>query len=774
MLAPPDPRAPLYIEVPYANMITTMKTNRVVQDSATDSQASVPVLVITVFGEPGSCTVNTMKKKVNTIHIFLSDNRSLDRAEKMLVEARDEHREPVSQIAETLDASQNLDDSKPRRGDNSLRDKSSMENGVEDRQNGQIKDVKVADTMPELNTQQIAQTSRPNMEVAKNPRPAPKLSPAVGKLVDLVSAISPEPEEPVKFVDTASSDKPTPVSRTNVAHAQVVRNKKEFEDIFAVPDSPAVKHNRMKPRTVPKKKTESTLQVKGTEAQPKQVERKITERVVKKVSNPKGRKINPAPGKVAPVARAKDCKTIGAVDDVLQKDSLSSVRHPSLIDETVVRKVNLVNFSKGGPKNQGRRRLEAGYRAEAVKTLTSSTKRNQEDNFGQSPVKRRKTVSPVDGDKEHKPLERDDQIERFEDEEQASPNDDKTQLPPVQDACFMPIDNVQHSVAAEDNGGGIPVENSENFVPIENYESNQEVPKFSRRTSTRRTRVTDEGSPFLEGSSIGPESPNLPLQIPIHRDRDAGTPGPKSLWQELIQAGCGENDKIEQKAHACDESDFSGILSSTPPAAAGLLDDRNHDPFVTAEEDETYDGPGLIQRLAATIGIRAEPAVEPPAEQAVDAEESDNAMTETSFEDPDANDIAAEMEWEQSLESRHKSILDSLCRISRRFVSHVIDCEEAIADSVDDYFRDGTVLLNELDRQHVEKLQDYQRKHVDGSASTTRHKFSMMAATLRSEHEKLRGQIRKHLGTFKESEQIKHEGRQQLGAMMKAETVLVA
>ncbi|KAK5162388.1 hypothetical protein LTR16_012272, partial [Cryomyces antarcticus] len=59
-----------------------------------------------------------------------------------------------------------------------------------------------------------------------------------------------------------------------------------------------------------------------------------------------------------------------------------------------------------------------------------------------------------------------------------------------------------------------------------------------------------------------------------------------------------------------------------------------------------------------------------------------------------------EMEWEASLNPQQRNIIDVLARISHRLVRHLIDEETAVADIATDYERDGTQLIENMQRAH--------------------------------------------------------------------------
>jgi hypothetical protein len=145
-------------------------------------------------------------------------------------------------------------------------------------------------------------------------------------------------------------------------------------------------------------------------------------------------------------------------------------------------------------------------------------------------------------------------------------------------------------------------------------------------------------------------------------------------------------------------------------------------------------------------------------------DEASNSSTDMELDEPEGQDLGAYNKWEEGLEPRHRNILDVLRRISHRLVGHVVDCETAITDVIEDYFKDGALLLSEFDHKRVTQLQQHQASNLTSSpASAGRN--SRMETFLRREQSKLRGDVRGHLAAWKRATDAKVEGLKKLEAL---------
>ncbi|KAF2433301.1 hypothetical protein EJ08DRAFT_694577 [Tothia fuscella] len=59
--------------------------------------------------------------------------------------------------------------------------------------------------------------------------------------------------------------------------------------------------------------------------------------------------------------------------------------------------------------------------------------------------------------------------------------------------------------------------------------------------------------------------------------------------------------------------------------------------------------------------------------------------------------------WEAAVQPRHRRIVDVLGRVTRRLVSHMVDSETAVDDIVDQYRKDGTFLIEQMENSHQEE-----------------------------------------------------------------------
>jgi hypothetical protein len=98
--------------------------------------------------------------------------------------------------------------------------------------------------------------------------------------------------------------------------------------------------------------------------------------------------------------------------------------------------------------------------------------------------------------------------------------------------------------------------------------------------------------------------------------------------------------------------------------------------------------------------VDAENMGKTPSNSSSAGESDDEFQTEQ-----DEHSTTAEIEWEAALAPRHRTLLDVLGHISRRLISHLIDSETAVKDIVDDYARDGVVLIKKLEDSHREQCQ---------------------------------------------------------------------
>lgn len=145
--------------------------------------------------------------------------------------------------------------------------------------------------------------------------------------------------------------------------------------------------------------------------------------------------------------------------------------------------------------------------------------------------------------------------------------------------------------------------------------------------------------------------------------------------------------------------------------ARNRADEIAHDPFSSSQKNDEADKSVFMRRLAmlmeeghsnSLVGNVAHDAdktlvEDVPMEDVESLSSSDEGLTVVEEVSEDEYlENADEMEWEAALEPRHRDMFDVLGRITRRLVSHLIDCETAVDDIVDDYNRDGTRIVDEF------------------------------------------------------------------------------
>jgi hypothetical protein len=108
-------------------------------------------------------------------------------------------------------------------------------------------------------------------------------------------------------------------------------------------------------------------------------------------------------------------------------------------------------------------------------------------------------------------------------------------------------------------------------------------------------------------------------------------------------------------------------------------------------------------------------------------------------------------DWESALEPRHRTILHVLGRISSRLVSHLVDSEMAVKNIIDDYARDGKVLVEKFKDSNQEMYQETLRE-LEASQHRLAQEYKQSAGKL--ENKQRHGKdVKKRLDEWKKAQQ---------------------
>ena len=218
-----------------------------------------------------------------------------------------------------------------------------------------------------------------------------------------------------------------------------------------------------------------------------------------------------------------------------------------------------------------------------------------------------------------------------------------------------------------------------------------------------------------------------------------------------------------------DSRAISGYVPERVVQEAVVLNQHREvvDPFVNEQES--------LERKSAFMLKLSEIAAEMAKARLAEQSKLDDA-DKTFVEDEDMADATIqpeahgsgpsveEMEWEGSLEPRHRSILEVLGRIARRLVSHIIDSETAVQDIIEDYVRDGTYLIEKLESAHREQC-DKILVSIHGSRQKLGKEYAQSAKWLNKQCVSLGHATKVGLNDWKTSRQMEVLQLQKLEAL---------
>jgi hypothetical protein len=151
--------------------------------------------------------------------------------------------------------------------------------------------------------------------------------------------------------------------------------------------------------------------------------------------------------------------------------------------------------------------------------------------------------------------------------------------------------------------------------------------------------------------------------------------------------------------------------------ARNRAEEMANDPFSNRQTHGEVEETSFMRRLATLINDQHRNAdcgyagedvdktlVVDVAMENSDSLSSSNEELTVVEEEPEEEEYgnADEMEWEAALHPRHRDMFEVLGRITRRLVSHLIESESAVDDVVNDYNRDGTWIVGELEKCYRE------------------------------------------------------------------------
>jgi hypothetical protein len=159
-------------------------------------------------------------------------------------------------------------------------------------------------------------------------------------------------------------------------------------------------------------------------------------------------------------------------------------------------------------------------------------------------------------------------------------------------------------------------------------------------------------------------------------------------------------------------------LDSIYTAPQQAIDDTQTEHAVELQDDFDMNGNTLINNgseeqlptfKATPIHFRSSP----PVPGTPSSHSSTSAESEPSPTPPLPPSDAEEMEWEASLQPHQRALHDSLMRVSKRVLRHVVDNESAVTDIADVFESDGEHLLQDvLQRQNAACDELWQDMHT--------------------------------------------------------------
>jgi hypothetical protein len=346
------------------------------------------------------------------------------------------------------------------------------------------------------------------------------------------------------------------------------------------------------------------------------------------------------------------------------------------------------------------------------------------------------------------------------------------------------------SKKAKSSGQG---HSDDKFISLEQYEASMSsVGQHETQRGSKRRRaltiITEEGSPIAQPRSMHGSRDIAATPMLHNSDRennpDANLSNSRAAVAKLIPEVAEVADTADQVRPESKGQTPSVHMSSSPPqrrlkAAAQIY------PFGSITDSARYPS-RFTEQLIAVAASRSAPRDEEvrtsqqkssavPKVQVcdqVDRESSNAAMrredngeylqimeeahsirddmdidtdssSDVDMDEIEAQDKAAEAEWEAALQPRHRTLLASLTRISRHFISHIATCEESLIGEIDHYFNEGSSILQNMDQKHIKQLRDLQ----EGWRGHSRH--VAVVKTLGMEHERVRNETNQRRAAYK-------------------------
>jgi hypothetical protein len=277
---------------------------------------------------------------------------------------------------------------------------------------------------------------------------------------------------------------------------------------------------------------------------------------------------------------------------------------------------------------------------------------------------------------------------------------------------------------------------------------------------------SDVSSPPKEAEASAPVAKMLPSRPKVAEVEDEdltdelSSPDPAALgikqnaaMPSMLPSGS-EATEAPMAARRLDE-DHTDVIRDTQ---SNEPQSRNHDdPFASSKSRDDAVEPDFVQKLRSVSAK----SVAPPTVNAADVtdlthademEIDSDSSSDVDMDEAEAQDKAAEAEWEAALRPRHRTLLASLNRITRQFLSHVMDCESVLAAEVNEYLQKGGEILKDMDEKHVEQIRKLKAKIQHGGRMGV---DPIMVSKMRVEHKKTKDSAHKSLFDW----QKMHDGR---------------
>jgi hypothetical protein len=412
---------------------------------------------------------------------------------------------------------------------------------------------------------------------------------------------------------------------------------------------------------------------------------------------------------------------------------------PPLVNERSTRKKGIVTFSKHGPRNQGRQPVHQTFGspdpedAEGVdmKDLPSSSLpiiSAPQSSASRTAIK----TGSSSGTLGHV-----DQV--FS--KATSSASKKRSLAGSSSATRRKKAKVAEPAIADDEDGFVPIEQYETAAFVE---AANDEPKYAQRRML--THITEEGTPLprektieedlieTAGVVIAKDAAESP--VPEHTPPCVSSSPPVvRTAQEVDPFARADKQKRQPSAFAgrlaasATKKEQTDVLATMKASVVTKMP-PSFNAMVTGEADEDCPEPvvhGNVEVHASHLR---------PAENAIagedDIEIDSDLSTDIDMDEIEARDKAAVAEWEAALQPRHRTLLASLTRISRQFIAHIVNREDAFTREIDRYFQEGLEIVEAMDKKHVAQLLEFKK----GGHNHARH--TDVVASLSEEYVKMR------------------------------------